>query len=95
MKEKKLLDILAEERKYGALEKLLENDPDYLYAEKCQNKADKKLKKMNLSKKQARQVNKLIAAVNQSGAAYGSAAYQQGLYDGIKLVYELRQIIVQ
>lgn len=93
MEEKKLLDILAEERKYGALEKLLENDPDYLYAEKCQNKADKKLEKMNLNKKQARQVNKLIAAVNQSGAAYGNAAYRQGLRDGIKLVYELRQII--
>ena len=45
MKEKKLLDILAEERKYSALEELLENDPDYLCAEKCQNKADKKLEK--------------------------------------------------
>ena len=93
VKEKKLLDILAEERKYGALEELLENDPDYLYAIKCQDKVDKKLEKMNLNKKQAKQVNKLIAAVNQSGAAYGGAAYRQGLHDGIKLVSELRQII--
>lgn len=71
----------------------MENDPDYLYARKRQNKVDKKLGKMNLSKKQAKQVNKLIVAVNQSGAAYGGAAYRQGLNDGIKLVSEIRQII--
>lgn len=93
MKEKRLLDILAEERKYGALEAMLENDANYLYARKCQNKADKKLEKMNLNKKQSKQVNRLIAAVNQSGAAYGDAAYRQGLHDGIKLISELKQII--
>ena len=48
---------------------------------------------MNLNKKQSKQVNKLIDAVNQSGAAYGDAAYRQGLQDGIKLVSELSQII--
>lgn len=93
MKEKKLLDILAEERKYGALVELLANDINYLYAIKCQNKVNKKLEKMNLNKKQSKQVNKLIDAVNQSGSAYGDAAYRQGLHDGIKLVSELSQII--
>ena len=29
---------------------------------------------------------------NASGAAYGATAYRQGLYDGIKLMLEVKQI---
>lgn len=90
---KRLLDILAKERKKSALNILLKNDPTYLYAQKCQTEEDEKLHKMNLNKEQIRQVNRLVAAINQSGIIYGSVAYQLGLQDGIKLSDELRQIV--
>ena len=32
------------------------------------------------------------AIMNQSGAVYGAVAYQQGLYDGIRLMAELQQV---
>ena len=37
-------------------------------------------------------VDKAISATNASGAAYGATSYRQGLYDGIKLMLEVKQI---
>lgn len=38
-------------------------------------------------------VDKALSATNASEAAYGAPAYKQGLYDGIKLMSEVNQIV--
>lgn len=89
----KLLDILANERINNTLNILLKNNLSYLNIKKCQEEESKKVNKLNLNKKQARQINKLITAINQGKLTYGFVAYQLGFQDGIKLSDELRQII--
>ena len=47
------------------------------------------LEKAGLSREQNKVVDKALSVTNASGAAYGSTAYKQGLYDGIKLMSEI------
>lgn len=89
----KLLDILANERINNTLNILLKSKLSYLNIKKCQEEESKKVNKLNLNKKQAKQINKLIAAINQCKLTYGFVAYQLGFQGGIKLSDELRQII--
>lgn len=67
----KLLDILANERINNTLNILLKNNLSYLNIKKCQEEESKKVNKLNLNKKQSRQINKLIAAINQCKLTYG------------------------
>ncbi len=89
----KLLDILANERINNTLDTLLKNNLVYINTKRCQEEESKKVDKLNLNKKQVRQINKLIATINQCKLTYGFVAYQLGFQDGIKLSDELRQII--
>ncbi len=92
MKGKKLLDEFADERIHGALEDALKNNDLYKAARKRQDKACERLEKAGLNDEQNRIVDKVISAVNYCGAAYGAAAYRQGMKDGIELGLEVREI---
>ena len=91
-REKNLLDILAEERMHKGLEKILIDNELYQAAQKEVDEAINQLEKAGLSREQNRVVDRAISATNASGAAYGATAYKKGLYDGIKLMVEVRQI---
>lgn len=87
-----LLDILAEERIHKGLENALNDNELYQAAQKEVDKAIDELEKAELSREQSKVVDKALSATNASGAAYGTTAYKQGLYDGIKLMTEVNQI---
>lgn len=91
-REKNLLDILAEERMHKGLENVLNDNELYQAAQKEVDEAINELEKVGLSREQNKVVDKAISATNASGAAYGATAYKQGLYDGIKLISEVKQI---
>ena len=91
-REENLLDILAEERIYKGLENVLNNNKLYQAAQKEMDEAINQLEKVGLSREQNKAVDKVLSAANASGAAYGTIAYKQGLYDGIKLMAEVNQI---
>lgn len=87
-----LLDILMEERIHKGLEKVLNDNELYQFAQKEVDEAINELEKVGLSREQNKVVDRAISATNASGAAYGATAYKQGLYDGIKLIAEVKQI---
>lgn len=87
-----LLDILMEERIHKGLEKALNDNEMYQSAQKEVDEAISELEKAGLSREQNKVVDKAISAANASGAAYGANAYKQGMYDGIKLMFEVNQI---
>ena len=91
-REENLLDILAEERIYKALENALNDNELYQSAQKEINETINELEKVGLSKEQNKVVDRVLSATNASGAAYGATAYKQGLYDGIKLMLEVNRI---
>lgn len=93
MAEENLIKILAEERIYNALEDKLKVSPSYLKAMKEQRKTSEKLDKMKLTKKQMKAVDRAISAANAGGAEYGKVAYNQGFYDGLKLISELKHFL--
>ena len=87
-----LLDILAEERIHTGLVNALINSELYQAAQKEVDDVMNQLEKAGLSREQNKVVDKALSVTNASGAAYGSTAYKQGLYDGIKLMSEIKQI---
>ena len=91
-REGNLLDIFAEERIHTVLQDALEKSELYQSAEKEMDETLNELEKIGLSRDQNKVVDKALSATNASGAAYGAAAYKQGLYDGIKLMSEVNQI---
>ncbi len=91
-REENLLDILAEERIHTALQNILDESDLYKCAEREVDESLNELEKAGLSRKQNMLVDKALSATNASGAAYGTTAYKQGLYDGIKLMTEVKQI---
>lgn len=91
-REKNLLDVLAEERMHKGLENVLNDNELYQAAQKEVDKAIDELEKAQLSREQSKVVDKALSAANASGAAYGTTAYKQGLYDGIKLMSEINRI---
>ena len=91
-REENLLNILAEERIHKGLENVLNDNELYQAAQKEVDEALSELENVGLSREQNKVVDKAISATNASGAAYGATAYKQGLYDGIKLIAEVKQI---
>ena len=91
-REENLLDILAEERIHKCLDNALDNDELYQAAQKEVDGTISELEKAGLNREQSKAVDKVISATNASGAAYGATAYRQGLYDGIKLMSEIKRI---
>ena len=91
-REENLLDILAEERIHTALQDALDNNELYQSVEKEVDATLDELQKARLSREQNKVVDRALSATNASGAAYGATAYKQGLYDGIKLMSEVKQI---
>ncbi len=86
------MDILAEERIYNGLDKVLDDNELYRTVQKEVDEALNQLEKVGLSREQNKAVDRALSAVNASGAAYGAIAYKQGLYDGIKLMEEVNRI---
>ena len=91
-REENLLDILAEERIHKYLDNALDNDGLYQSTQKEVDGTISELEKAGLNREQSKAVDKVISATNASGAAYGATAYRQGLYDGIRLMLEVKQI---
>ena len=91
-REENLLDILAEERIYKGLDKVLNNNELYQMMQKEVDEALNQIEKVGLSREQNKVVDKALSTVNASGAAYGAIAYKQGLYDGIKLMEEINRV---
>ena len=91
-RDENLLDILAEERIHTALQNALDDSELYQSAEREVDEAINKLEKVGLSREQNKVVDKVLSACNASGAAYGETAYKQGLYDGIKLISEVKRV---
>ncbi len=91
-REENLLDILAEERIHKGLENVLNDNKLYQAAQKELDGTLSELENVGLSREQSRVVDKALSASNASGAAYGTTAYKQGLYDGIKLISEVNRI---
>ena len=91
-RDENLLDILAEERIYKGLDKVLNDNELYQMMQKEVDEALNQLEKVGLSREQNKAIDKALSAVNASGAVYGAIAYKQGLYDGIKLMAEVNQI---
>ncbi len=91
-RDESLLDILAEERIHKGLENVLNDNELYQSAQKEVDEALNELENVGLSREQNKVVDKAISATNASGDAYGASAYKQGLYDGIKLMLEVKRI---
>lgn len=64
----------------------------YQSTEKEVDETLNELQKAGLSREQNKVVDRALSATNASGAAYGATAYKQGLYDGIKLMSEVKRI---
>ncbi len=88
----KLLKILVRTRTINALDIAINKNKVYQNALKQQTKAFHKLEKASLSKKQYTIVDNIISATNDCGTIYGEVAYQLGLYDGIRLISELKKV---
>lgn len=87
-----LLDMVVRVRTYRALDKAVEKDKSYQNISKKQDKVYAELDKAGLNKEQRILVDRAITVTNESGTAYGVAAYRLGLQDGARLVSELRKI---
>lgn len=87
-----LLDIFVKTRTVKALDEAVGKSDAYQETLKRQDKAFEALEKAGLSKEQKGIVDRAISAANDCGAAYGAAAYELGLQDGIKLMSELKEI---
>lgn len=92
MPEDSLLEIIINDRTYNTLDCILENDIEYQKTIDNQKSANDKLNNIGLSEKQRKLVDRAISATNACGAAYGIAAYRQGLHDGLKLMAEIKEI---
>lgn len=92
MPEDSLLEIIINDRTYNTLDCILENDIEYQKTIDNQKSANDKLNDIGLSEKQRKLVDRAISATNACGAAYGIAAYRQGLHDGLKLMAEIKEI---
>ena len=77
---------------HKALENALNDNELYKSAQKEIDETINELEKVGLNKEQNKVVDRALSATNASGAAYGATAYKQGLYDGIKLMLEVKQI---
>lgn len=93
LEEKKLLNIISEERIHDVLENVLNHDSNYQSALEIQREVINKLEKMNFSHEQDKMIGSAIDSVNHCSAIYGEIAYKQGLQDGIRLIYELKELI--
>lgn len=87
-----LLEIIIKDRTFNTLDCVLENDVEYQKTIEKQERERDKLDDIGLSEKQRKLVDRAISATNACGAAYGIAAYRQGLHDGLKLMAELKEI---
>lgn len=87
-----LLDMVVRVRTYRALDRAVEKDKSYQNISKKQDKVYAELDKAGLNKEQRILVDRAITVTNESGTAYGVAAYRLGLQDGARLVSELRKI---
>lgn len=92
MKCNKLLDRIVMQRTRKKLDIILRSDKNYQDALKRQNVAFEKIEELRLDKLQRVVVDRAISATNYCGAMYGVAVYRLGLYDGIKLMFELREV---
>lgn len=88
----KLLEILAKVRTYKALDEAASENPDYREALMKQNQEFEQLEQAGLDREQKSIVDRAISATNECGAAYGVAAYQLGLHDGVRLTTEIKEI---
>lgn len=93
LEEKKLLNIISEERIHDILENVLNYDRNYQSALEVQREVINKLEKMNFSHEQNKMIGNVIDSINYCNAIYGEIAYKQGLQDGIRLIYELEELI--
>lgn len=87
-----LLDMVVRVRTYRALDRAVEKDKSYQNISKKQDKVYAELDRAGLNKEQRILVDRAITVTNESGTAYGVAAYRLGLQDGARLVSELRKI---
>ncbi len=87
-----LLDILVKARTGNALDEAVGKSIAYQEILKRQDKAFDTLDRAGLSSEQRTIVDRAVSAANECGAAYGAAAYELGLHDGIKLMSELKEI---
>ncbi len=87
-----LLDILVKARTGNALDEAVGKSIAYQEILKRQDKAFDTLDRAGLSSEQRTIVDRAVSAANECGAAYGAAAYELGLQDGIKLMSELKEI---
>lgn len=93
MDEVKLLDILVRDRMHSVLENTLKENEEYQSVQKEYDRACAKMEKIGLNKKQDRVVDKGLSIANDCGAVYGAVAYKQGVEDGIRVGFEIIDII--
>ncbi len=86
-----LLSIIAKKRLENTLDLILHKSKDYQHAFHKQRKAISKAKQTGLNPKQSKAMDSVLSAANHCGEIYGEAAYNLGLQDGIKLVFELKE----
>lgn len=89
--EESMLEIIAEERVCNSLESLICNNEEFRSSQMKLDEAVMNLEKADLTKKQEKMIDEVLAISNYCGAVYGSLAYEQGLVDGIKLIIEINQ----
>lgn len=92
MPENSLLENLFDIQISTDLEEALKEDAEYRKTRKQIDKTFKKLKKLELSRKQMLIIDRVVSATNANGSVYGRMAYRKGFQDGIKLLSELMQL---
>lgn len=92
MPENSLLENLFDIQISTDLEEALKEDAEYRGTRKQIDKTFKKLKKLELSRKQMLIIDRVVSATNANGSVYGRMAYRKGFQDGIKLLSELMQL---
>lgn len=92
MPENSLLENLFDIQISTDLEEVLKEDAEYRETRKQIDKTFKKLKKLELSRKQMLIIDRVVSATNANGSVYGRMAYRKGFQDGIKLLSELMQL---
>lgn len=88
MKEKSVLDIIAEYAVNERLDALMFRDPAFQRMEKKIGKAMEAFDRLGLSRKERRIVDRLLSANTESAAYYSTAAYRQGVRDCVSLLKE-------
>lgn len=95
MEKEKLLDILAHERVYGALEQTMRDSAEYQSAQREHDIACDKLDEVKLDKRQSKAVDRVLSTANNCGAVYGAIAYRKGLDDGVRLTTEIKEVCLK